>query len=54
MNAVAAYYLFIARENELEQARKRQPILPPGPSLLDRVRGLAASFRPSPRIAHSA
>jgi hypothetical protein len=51
MHPVAAYYIFMARENERDIARKYEAIRPPRPSLLARAGSLAARLRPTPRIA---
>lgn len=54
MTPDAAYYLFVAQENERELAWKRQPARTPRPSLIYRARSVAASLRPTPRVAHPA
>jgi hypothetical protein len=54
MTPLAAYYVFVALENERELARKRQPATTPGPSLIDRARRVAAGLRPTPRLANPA
>jgi hypothetical protein len=54
MTPLAAYYLFVAQENERELAWKRQPARTPRLSLIDRARRVAASLRPTPRVTHPA
>jgi hypothetical protein len=54
MTPLAAYYVFVAQENERELARKRQPARTPRPSLIDRARRVAAGIRPTPRLANPA
>jgi hypothetical protein len=54
MTPLAAYYVFVALENERELARKRQPARTPRPSLIDRARRVAAGIRPTPRLANPA
>jgi hypothetical protein len=54
MTPIAAYYVFVAVENERELARKRQPARTPRPSLIDRARSVAAGLRPTPRLANPA
>jgi hypothetical protein len=54
MTPLAAYYLFVAQENERELALKRQPAGTPRPSLIDRARRVAAGLRPAPRVASPA
>jgi len=54
MTPIAAYYAFVALENERELTRQRQPARPPRPSLIDRARRVAAGLRPAPRLANPA
>jgi hypothetical protein len=58
MSPVAAYFLFIAQENERELAQKQPWSRAPRPSLLQRVSRLAvrfaASLSPVRRTAHPA
>jgi hypothetical protein len=54
MTSIAAYFLFVALEDERELARKRQATRSPRPSLIDRARRIATSLRPTPRVAHRA
>jgi hypothetical protein len=54
MTPLAAYYLFVAQENERELALKRQPARTPPPSLIDRARRVAAGLRSTPRVASPA
>jgi hypothetical protein len=54
MTPLAAYYLFVAQENERELAFKREPTRTPRPSLMDRARRAAAGLRPAPRVANPA
>ena len=54
MTPLAAYYVFVAQENERELALKRQPVRTPRPSLIDRARRVAADIRPTPRLANPA
>jgi hypothetical protein len=54
MTPLAAYYLFVAQENERELAFKREPTRTPLPSLMDRARRIAAALRPAPRVANPA
>ena len=51
MTPVAAYYLYLANENERTSARK---VRVPGPSLVARLRGMAAALRTKRSIAHPA
>jgi hypothetical protein len=54
MMPFAAYYVFVAQENERELALERQPARTPRPSLIDRARRVAAGLRPAPRVASPA
>jgi hypothetical protein len=54
MTPLAAYYLFLAQENERELALRRPPARTPRPSLIDRARRVAAGLRPAPRLANPA
>jgi hypothetical protein len=54
MSPVAAYYIFVAHENERELAWKQQPLRAPRPSIVERARRLAGTFRTPPRTALSA
>jgi hypothetical protein len=54
MSPVAAYYIFLAYENERELAWKQQPLRAPRPSILERARRLAGVLGTSPRPALSA
>jgi hypothetical protein len=54
MTPLAAYYVFVAQENERERAQKRQPARTPRPSLIDRAHRVAAGLRPTPRLANPA
>jgi hypothetical protein len=54
MSPVAAYYIFVAYENERELAWKRRPLRAPRPSIVDRARRLAGVLRTPPRTAVSA
>jgi hypothetical protein len=50
MTPVAAYYLFLAEENE-RAAKRTDAVRPQGPSLLDRARALAGALRVKPSTA---
>ena len=55
MSPVAAYYIFLAHENERELAwNQQQPLRAPRPSIIERARRLAAGLRTTPRTALSA
>ena len=54
MSPVAAYYIFLAHENERELAWNQQPLRAPRPSIIERARRLAAGLRTTPRTALSA
>ena len=54
MSPVAAYYVFLANENERELAWKREPLRAPRPSVIERARRLAGVLRTPPRTALSA
>ena len=55
MTPIAAYYVFIAVENERAVAASHGLDLRPRRSpLLDRLRGLALALRVQPRLARSA
>jgi hypothetical protein len=53
MTPVAAYYLFVAEENE-RAAAKAYRFRQPRASLLDRARALASALRLNPSAAHPA
>jgi hypothetical protein len=53
MTPVAAYYLFVAEENERAAAKAyRSP--KPRPSLLERLRAVARTLRTKPQVARAA
>ena len=54
MSPVAAYYIFLAYENERELAWKQQPLRASRPSVMERARRLAAGLRTPRRTALSA
>lgn len=54
MSPVAAYYIFVAYENERELAWKQQPLRAQRPSIVERARRLAGALRTPPRTALSA
>jgi len=54
MSPVAAYFLFIAQENEREVAQKQPWSRAPRPSLLQRASRFVASLSPVRRIARPA
>lgn len=53
MTPVAAYYLFLAEENE-RAAKRTYVVREHGPSLLDRARAVAAALRLKPSSARPA
>ncbi len=53
MTPVAAYYLFLAEENE-RAAKRAHVVRHQGPSLLDRARAFAAALRLKPSSARPA
>jgi hypothetical protein len=50
MTPIAAYFVFVARENERQLEQARQPFRASGPSLVARVRSAAGSLRFGPGI----
>jgi hypothetical protein len=51
MSPFAAYFLFVARENERQFELKRQPIRASGPSVIARVRSAVGGLRLGSGIA---
>jgi hypothetical protein len=54
MSPVAAYYIYLARENERRNAPTYESNRPSRPSLIDRARRLADGLRSASRLARSA
>jgi hypothetical protein len=54
MSPIAAYFVFVARENERQLELERQPSRASGPSLIARVRSAVDGLRFGPGIASRA
>jgi hypothetical protein len=54
MSPIAAYFLFVARENERQLELARQPIRASGPSLIVRMRSAVGGVRFGSGIASRA